>query len=173
MDKINIGTGPLLYPMPVALVGTTVEGRASFTALGWLCTANENPPMLVVAVEKSRHAPAGIRDTKTFGVSFPGAAMVEDADYRELASGEKGDKQNMVDIFYGELETAPMITKCPLCLECRLVDEIDLPTNTLFIGEIVASYTEPQYLTDGKPDPQKMDLLVSPTPVNLRWTVRG
>ena len=64
-----------------------------------------------------------------------------------------------------------MITKCPLCLECRLVNTVDLPTNAFFVGEIVASYTEEAYLTDGNLDIKKMNPLLLTMPDNRYWRV--
>lgn len=72
-------------------------------------------------------------------------------------SGRDADKSGLFEVFYGELETAPMIRECPLCLECKLIDVVELPSNSLFLGEIVAAYTEEKYLTGGKPDIQKMN----------------
>jgi len=64
---------------------------------------------------------------------------------------EKYGQVQFFEVFYGELKTAPMIKDCPLCLECELVDTYEkLPTNSIFIGEIMGAYTEDRYLTDGK-----------------------
>jgi flavin reductase (DIM6/NTAB) family NADH-FMN oxidoreductase RutF len=85
--------------------------------------------------------------------------MVKATDYCGLVSGKTIDKSQVFEMFYGELQTAPMIAAYPLSIECKLVDTIDLPTNIFFIGEIIASYTEEQYLTDGKLDIKKMNPL--------------
>ena len=46
--------------------------------------------------------------------------MMEKTDFCGLVSGRDIDKAALFDVFYGELKTAPMITECPLSLECRL-----------------------------------------------------
>lgn len=171
MKKVSIGTDTFVYPNPVTLLGTTVEGKANFMALGWISRVNAKPPMLGVGVYKAHYTPKGIHETKTFSVNFPSVDMVEAVDYCGLVSGKKVDKSNVFEIFYGELKTAPMITKCPLCLECKLVDTVELPANYFFIGEIVASYTEEKYLTDGKPDIKKMNVLLLTMPDNSYWSV--
>jgi flavin reductase (DIM6/NTAB) family NADH-FMN oxidoreductase RutF len=88
-----------------------------------------------------------------------------------MVSGRKADKSKIFDLFYGELKTAPMIDRCPLCLECRLVDVREFPTNKLFIGEIAASYAEEEYLTDGRPDYRKMNAMILTMPDNKYWTI--
>jgi flavin reductase (DIM6/NTAB) family NADH-FMN oxidoreductase RutF len=74
-------------------------------------------------------------------------------------------------VYYGELKTAPMITECPLSLECQLQTTVENPTNNFYIGEIIASYTEEKYLTDRKPDIKKINPLLLTMPDNRYWTV--
>jgi flavin reductase (DIM6/NTAB) family NADH-FMN oxidoreductase RutF len=52
-------------------------------------------------------------------------------------------------------------------LECKLIQTVELPSNNWFIGEIIESYTEETYLTDGKPDIKKMDPMVLTMPDNV------
>ncbi|MCZ7357621.1 MAG: flavin reductase family protein [Candidatus Methanoperedens sp.] len=171
MVKINIGANTFVYPNPVTLLGVNVGRKANFMALGWVSRVNANPPFLGVGVNKVHHTLKGMLETKTFSVNFPSADMVEAVDYCGLVSGKNVDKSNVFELFYGELKTAPMIKECPLCLECKLIDKVELPTNIFFIGEIVASYTEEKYLTDGKLDIKKMNPLLLTMPDNSFWTV--
>lgn len=64
-----------------------------------------------------------------------------------------------------------MIKECPLSLECRLDDLYEMPTSTLFIGEIVSTYTEKKYLTDDKPDIKKINPAVLTMPDNNYWSI--
>ncbi len=171
MDKINLGNIVYVYPMPVALVGANVGGRANFMTAAWLNRVNNNPPLLAVAVNKAHYTHDGIKENKTFSLNFPSAEQVEKVDYCGLVSGKKTDKSGLFTVYYGELETAPMIDECPLCIECRLQQVVDLPSNSLFIGEIVAGYTEADYLTDEKLDLRKMNPLLLTMPDNNYWTV--
>src|SRR5665811_456265 len=74
-------------------------------------------------------------------------------------------------VFYGSLKTAPMIKECPVNLECRLIQTVPLPTNALFIGEIVGAYADGRVLKDGKPDFVKIDPLFLTMPDNRYWTL--
>lgn len=51
------------------------------------------------------------------------------------------------------------------------MDNLDYSTNHLFIGEIGASYTEDDCLTDGKPDIKKINPLLLTMPDDSYWTV--
>jgi len=58
-----------------------------------------------------------------------------------------------------------------LNIECRLVQTVELPSNVIYIGEMVAAYCEERFLTDGQPDIRKMDPLLLTMPDNRYWRV--
>ncbi len=62
-----------------------------------------------------------------------------------------------------------MIRKCPVTLECRLVQAVSLPTNTHFIGEIAGAYVDDNVMKDGKQDYVKIDPLFLTMPDNCYW----
>ncbi|MGZ7046959.1 MAG: flavin reductase family protein [Methanobacterium sp.] len=171
MKKINIGNNGFVYPMPVALLGTNVENKANFMALGWVMRANVNPPMLTVAVNKNHLSNQAIRENKTFSVNFPSTEMIEETDYCGLVSGRREDKSKLFNVYYGQLKTAPMIEECPISLECKLYDIYEMRANHLFIAEIIGTYTEEKYLTDGKPDIKKISPIVLTMPDNNYWDI--
>jgi len=168
MEKQKIGNN-FFIPMPVVLVGTKVNGKANFMTVGWCARVNGNPPMIACGINNSHYTPRGIRETETFSVNIPSAKLLEKTDYCGIVSGEKMDKARVFEIFYGRLETAPMIRECPVTLECRLVEEVVLPTHGLFIGEIVGSYVEAWAIRDGKPDFPAIDPLFLTMPDNRYW----
>lgn len=171
MEKINLGPKVFIYPMPVTLVGATVHGRDNFMTAAWVMRVNMTPPLVAVAINRAHYTAGGIRENETFSLNFPGVALLEKTDYCGLVSGRKVDKSAIFEVFYGMLESAPMITECPLCLECRLVNIVELPSNHLFIGEIVAGYSEARFLTEGVPDLKKMDLMVLTMPDKHYWSL--
>jgi flavin reductase (DIM6/NTAB) family NADH-FMN oxidoreductase RutF len=171
MQKISIGTNVFVYPMPVALLGTVVDGKPNFMALGWFSRVNANPPFIGAGVGNHHHTPKGIREHRTFSINVPSRDLMEKTDYCGLVSGRSEDKGRLFDVFYGALPTAPLIRECPLSLECRLVNMVEMTTNTLYIGEIVGSHTEERFLTNGKLDVKKVNPLVLTMPDNRYWTV--
>lgn len=171
MDKIDIGNNGFVYPMPIALLGTNIEDKANFMALGWVMRASMNPPLLTVSVNKNHLTNKAIRENKTFSVNFPSVDLLDVTDYCGLVSGKRTDKSDLFEIYYGNLKSAPMIKECPLSLECKLDDIYEMPTSTLFIGEIVSTYTEERYLTDDKPDIKKINPAVLTMPDNNYWSI--
>lgn len=171
MKKIDVGRNVPIYPMPVTLIGSNVAGRPNFMAAAWITRANSTPPMLAVSLNKPRLTAEGIRENGTFSVNFPGTKMVRETDYCGLFSGRDADKSGVFEVFYGKLETAPMIEDCPLSIECEMSEVLSLPTNDLFIGEIAAAYSEERYFTEGRLDVRKIDPLLLTMPDNSYWAV--
>ena len=171
MKKVKIENNAFVYPMPMVLVGTRVQNKANFMAVGWVARVNFNPPMIAVALGKTHYTNEGIHREKTFSVNVPSRELIEKVDYCGLVSGKKTDKSQIFEIFYGEMPNTPMAQDCPLCMECKLVQAVDLPSNTLFIGQIMGTYTEEKYLTDGKPDIIKINPFTLTMPDNQYWAV--
>jgi flavin reductase (DIM6/NTAB) family NADH-FMN oxidoreductase RutF len=169
MEKINLGSTIPAYPMPVSLVGAHVGGKPNFLAVAWFTMVSYKPPRIAVALGKGHYTNPGIKENKTFSVCLPSEDMAEVTDYCGIVSGKNTDKSDIFDLFYGELGTAPMIGNCPLNMECRLVEIVDSSLNEIFIGEIVGTYTEERFLTDGKLDFKKMKPLILSQPDTSYW----
>jgi len=139
MPKVPIANNAFVYPMPMVVVGTMVADRPNFMAVGWVSRVNFRPPMLAVALGKAHYTNGGIHETKAFSVNIPGLDLMEKVDYAGLGSGQETDKSNLFTVMRGQSTGAPMIEECPVCMECRLAQVVDLPTNEVFIGEIVGA----------------------------------
>jgi len=170
MEKQQIGNN-FFIPMPVVLVGTQVGGKDNFMTVGWCARANANPPMILCGIGNHHYTPKGIMETKTFSVNIPSSDLLEKTDYCGIVSGQKADKSQVFDVFFGTLKTAPMIKECPVSLECRLLQAVPLPTNTLYIGEIAGAYADGRVIKDSKPDFREIDPLFLTMPDNRYWTL--
>jgi len=170
MVPIELGRN-IFAPMPVTLVGAQIKGKPNFMTVGWLTRVNASPPLIAVALNNSHLTPKGVIENETFSICFPDVSMKQVVDYCGIVSGDKVDKSALFDLFYGETLTAPMIVDCPLNIECKLVQTFDLPDHSIYIGEIVAAYSEEQFLTDGMPDFKKIDPMLLTMPDNRYWRI--
>ena len=142
--------------MPTVLVGANVKGKANYMTAAWATVACMAPPMVCVAVNKSRYTLRGIMENKTFSISIPSADLAVKTDYCGLVSGSHDDKSNVFTSFYGKLKTAPMAQECPVAIECKLFDGVDCGSHTLLVGEVAEIHADKACLTDGKPDIAKI-----------------
>lgn len=171
MDKITLKKNLFCLPWTQTILGTHLKGRVNFMALDWVTRANFNPPMLGICVNKQNASHEAILETGQFSVNVPSVEMVEVTDCTGLASGKRVDKSGLFEVFYGELDAAPMITSCPVTMECKVIETVELPTNYFFIGEIINIYSEERFMTDGKPDVTKSRPFLLTMPDNRFWAI--
>jgi flavin reductase (DIM6/NTAB) family NADH-FMN oxidoreductase RutF len=171
VGMVRIDNNVSIYPMPVVLAGAMVGEQANFLAVGWISRVNSQPPMLAMALNKRHFTNGGIREHREFSVNVPGMDLLEKVDYCGLISGREADKSKLFNVFYGKLRAAPLIRECSLCMACTLVEMVPLPSNDLFIGEIVEAYAEEECLTAGNPDISKMQPFTLTMPDNIYWMV--
>lgn len=160
MKKVKLGPRTFLYPMPAVLVGTKVNGTPNVMTAAWCGIAASDPPSLALGIRKERQTFKGMKEQGVFSVNIPSVSLAERVDYCGIYSGKKRDKSGLFDLFYGVLETAPMIRECPVNLECRVVHTLDLGSHVLFVGRIVETYVSEDCLTNEKPDAAKIDPLI-------------
>jgi flavin reductase (DIM6/NTAB) family NADH-FMN oxidoreductase RutF len=171
MKKTAVGPMTLLYPKPALLIGANIEGKSNFMTVAWAGIANQTPPMLSVAIRWKRYTFQGIEENRTFSVNIPSEDQVTETDYCGLVSGVKNDKVAVCGftVFYGKLNTAPLIEQCPINLECSLVKVVDFKTHALCIGQIEEVHVSDDCLTDGKPDVEKVRPLVYSSGLELAY----
>jgi flavin reductase (DIM6/NTAB) family NADH-FMN oxidoreductase RutF len=171
MAKKNVGKSFNIFPMPVVIVGTVTDGKPNFMTAAWITKLNSDPPLLGVSLGRRQHTAKGIEQSQQFSVSFPSVDQMTLTDYLGLVHGYEEDKAAHVDIFRGALESAPMVRQCPLTLECRLAQKVDLPKDFFFIGEVANVYASEAVLTNGKVDPVKLRPFVLTMPGNTYWAL--
>ena len=171
MAKITIDKNAFTYPMSMVVVGTLVNRRPNFMAVGWVTRVNFRPPMIAIALGKTHYTNSGIHTSGAFSVNIPSIDLVEKVDYCGIVSGAEEDKSTLFKVITGKTTGAPMIDDCPVCMECKLVTVVNLPTNEVFIGEIVGAYANAECCSDGKPDVKKMRPFTLTMPDNQYWEI--
>jgi flavin reductase (DIM6/NTAB) family NADH-FMN oxidoreductase RutF len=156
--KKNIGPVNCLYPLPAVLVGADVDGKPSYLTIAHVGIASTKT--ITLSINKVHYTNRWIIENKTFSVNIPSESMVAETDYCGLVSGKDTDKGALFTNFYGKLKTAPMIEQCPLNMECKLINTIDMGTHDLFIGEVVETYCEEKILVKGAVDYAKIKPLL-------------
>ena len=174
MGKIEIGAKTFLYPMPTILVGANVGGKPNYSTISFCGIVYNKPAMVTITSGKRHYTSAGIKENGTFSVNIPSEEMVKITDYCGIVSGKEVDKSRLFETFYGKLKTAPMIKECPINLECKLSQTLDFGgTGEIYFGEIVETYTEEQYLTNGTPDIEKIKPIVFSESNGNYWKLGG
>ena len=170
--KKKLGGINVLYPTPTVLVGAMVDNKPNFITIAHIGIVNHATPHLIsLSKGKSHHTNPGIKENKAFSVNIPSENLVTETDYVGIVSGKKTDKSGLFEIYYGELEKAPLIKECPVNMACRLYDIYDTPTHELFIGKIVETYADESVLTEDKVDLAKLKPLLFDMSSVKYWSI--
>ena len=130
-----------LAPVPAVLVGCgSAEADWNLITIAWTGIVCSKPPMLSVSVRPERHSHELIRRSGEFTVNIPTVAMADDVDWCGVVSGRdhrKFAERNLSPIA-GSKVSAPLVAECPLGLECRVKEVLQLGSHDLFLAEILA-----------------------------------
>ena len=158
MNKKKLGPQPMVWPHPTVLVGSHVDGVPDFAAVAWTGVAASNPAAVSIALQHHRYSLKGVRQNMTFSVNVPSEDLVKETDYCGLVSGADTDKVKDCGfkVYYGNLDTAPLIEECPINLECEAIHMINLGSHELVIGKVVETYINEECITGNLPDIKKV-----------------
>lgn len=171
MSKTMIGNDAFVLPMAQAILGSHHAGRPNYMALAWLTRANHKPCIMGICVHKSHASFEDILETRQFSLNFPTRSMHVVTDYVGLVSGRRTDKSEVFSSFYGELDAAPLIEECPLCMACKVVEMMEFPTNSFIFGEVAQVFCNEDCLANGMPDIAKLNPLLLSMPDNRYWSL--
>jgi flavin reductase (DIM6/NTAB) family NADH-FMN oxidoreductase RutF len=171
--RVDLGPQGFLLPMPMTLIGADLPEGPNFMPVAWINRVQYNPPRVAAGMGKPHATNAGIREHGEFSVNIPSVDMVAVTDWCGLKSAGNGaDKGALFDVVRGSLDHAPMIAECPVSLECRVLQVVDLGSHELFIADIMATWAEESVLDErGKPDITKMRPFTLTMPDNRYWAV--
>lgn len=152
----NFGSKPMVYPMPVFIIGTYDEnGVADAMNAAWGGISEENE--ISICVSDDHKTTANLLLKKAFTVSMATADFVKECDFVGIVSGNKVPDKLAKCGFHtvrSELVDAPIISELPMTLECK-VKSYD-PETCRLVGEIVNVSADESIMTDGKIDVSKL-----------------
>ena len=147
-----------LYPMPVILLGANIQGRPNYTTIAHVGIMDYEHISLSVA--KIHYTTTGIKENKTFSVNVPSTSQFKEVDYCGIVSGKKQNKARLFTTFYGETKTAPMIQECPINMEFRLHQILEMPQHHVIIGKLIETYCNENCIQDEEIDYAAVDPLL-------------
>lgn len=139
MAKIKLKGGALLAPVPAVLVSCGSMEKPNLFTVAWTGITNTQPPKTYISVRKSRYSYDLIKASGEFVINLTTASMVRAVDFCGVRSGRDLDKFAhcaLTPIAASEV-SAPMVEECPLSIECRVTDVIELGSHDLFLADIV------------------------------------
>ena len=126
--KKNLGNALALYPTPLVVVGTMVNGKPNWLLVGHLGIM-------------------GIKESKALSINIVDEALLPLADRAGCVSGGKEDKSQLFAYTVGE-SGAPMIDSAPVVMECQVEDLYETQGFDNFICTIQATFAEENVLNE-------------------------
>ncbi len=153
MSKVIWKGGTLLSPVPPVMVSCGDMDNSNIITIAWTGILNSNPPKTYVSIRPQRHSFEIIKNTKEFVINLTPANLVKEADYCGIYTGAKVDKFEKCNFTKAASSTVscPLIEECPMNLECKVTDIVELGSHHMFIADITAINVDESLLgEDGK-----------------------
>ena len=151
MAKQQWKPGNMVYPLPAVMVTCgDRQGKKNVMTAAWTGTICSDPAMVYVSVRKSRFSHHMILETKEFVINLTTEGLAQATDFCGVKSGKDMDKfkeMNLTPVM-GTLEYAPMLEESPVCIECKVVQVLELGTHDMFIANVAAVHADEQYLDE-------------------------
>lgn len=139
MDKKEALKKGALQPAPKVLVTCrNNKGEDNALAVGYCGNCSYAPPMVMVGIVPSRYSYEMIKESGCFVVNLVDQAYQEEFEYLGKVSKRDCDKLKEKNIRLGEgkVVNAPILSDCPVNIECTVVDSIMTGSHEMFIGRV-------------------------------------
>lgn len=163
MTKVNFKPGTMVYPVPVVMVSCgTSESEYNIITIAWTGTICSDPAMTYISVRKERHSYDLIMKSKEFVINLTTEQLAFATDFCGVKSGRdinKFEAMNLTPLPSTKI-SSPLIKECPVNIECKVTQVIELGSHDMFIAEVVAVNVDEKLIDNtGKFDLEKSNLI--------------
>lgn len=151
MGKQSWKAGNMLNPVPAVMVSVADEaGRPNIITVAWAGTVCTNPPMVSISVRPSRYSYDIIASTGEFVINLTNEKLANACDYCGVVSGRDVDKFKKTGLTPLAVEhvRAPGIAESPVNIACRVKEQMDLGSHTMFVAEVLGVTVDDAYLDE-------------------------
>jgi len=163
MEKKEANKKGALQPAPKVLVSCRgLDGEDNALAVGYCGNCSYAPPMIMVGIVPTRYSYRMIKESGCFVVNIVAKDYQEVFDYLGKVSKRDTDKlkEKKVQLADGKVVNAPILTDCPVNIECSVVDSIVTGSHEMFIGKVEYVHADSKLVgLDGDIDFTKIDFI--------------
>jgi len=156
LGKVSLAPKGFMLPLPTVMLSCQLANeQPNIITISWIGVLASTPPQIGVGIQPKRHSHLIVKESGEFVINVPSADLAKEADYCGHASGSKHDKFAELNLTpeKGLVVSAPIIAECPVNIECKVLQIVNLGSHDLFSGEIVAIQVDESCLDkDGNPD---------------------
>ncbi|HMK59806.1 MAG TPA: flavin reductase family protein [Dissulfurispiraceae bacterium] len=164
--KKSLGAKTIAQPAPAWVVGSyDAKSNPNIMTIAWGGICCSQPPCLTISLRKATYTYDCIKERKAYTVNIPSASMAKEVDYVGIVSGRTVNKFDATKLtpVRSDLVDAPYIKECPVVIECKVLQIVEIGLHTQFIGEIVDIKAEESVLNNELVDILKVQPLIFDT----------
>lgn len=143
---------PMLPPVPAILLSVHGIGDGpDEVSVVWTFVVNGKPPQIGVSIAHEHVAQRLVAQRREFVLNVPVAGIAEAFDKVDMASHGAGDKYALAGLTRGRAVAvdAPTVEECPIQVECRATQTLDVPpARRMFVADVVATTVVEGCVTD-------------------------
>lgn len=150
-----------LQPAPRVLVSCrNSQGENNVLAVGYCGNCSYDPPMVIVGIVPSRYSYDMIKESGCFVVNLVDKNMKDVFEYMGSHSKRDVDKIAETGVLLGEgvKVNAPILSECPVNIECSIVDSIKTGSHEMFVGKVEYVHAPSEWIDEkGDVDYKQID----------------
>lgn len=151
MGRESWRAGNMLYPLPAVMVSCKRPGeKPNIITVAWTGTVCSSPAMVSISVRPERYSYDIIKETGEFVINLTTEKLARATDYCGVRSGRDVDKFAEMNLTAGRSVhvDAPYIEECPVNIECRVQQILELGSHHMFIAEVLGVDIDDRYLDE-------------------------
>lgn len=150
MSKKIWKSGTFIYPIPAVLVSCGNMEKSNILTVAWTGIINTNPARVYISVRPERYSYNLIKETGEFVINLTTEKLAYATDWCGVRSGAKFDKFKEMNLTKEKAEfvSAPLIKESPVSVECKVIEEKNFGSHTMFLAEVLSIDADEQYMDD-------------------------
>lgn len=162
MSKKIWKSGTFIYPIPAVLVTSGNMENANIITVAWTGILNTNPATVYISVRPERYSYNLIKENKEFAINLTTEELAFATDWCGVRSGSKYNKFKEMHLTKEKAKfiKAPLIKESPVSIECKVIEERNLGSHTMFMAEVLSIDADEKYMDEkGAFDISKCNLI--------------
>ena len=151
----------MVYPLPVVLVTCSdKQGNNNIITIAWTTNLSREPVCLGITIGKTKYSVKLINETMEFAVNIPSKNLLEKIEQCGSTHGNNIDKFALSKLTQkdADLIAVKLIDECPINIECKVINILDIGTSFFFVGEVLKVHLDEDILLDdNEVDFKKLD----------------
>ena len=154
--------GTFVYPIPAVMVTSGNMENSNIITVAWTGIINTNPALVYISVRPERYSYNLIKENKEFVINLTNEKLAYATDWCGVKSGAKFDKFKEMKLTKEKANfvKCPLIKESPVSVECKVIEERDFGSHTMFLAEVLAIDADEKYIDEtGAFDISKCNLI--------------